>query len=306
MIPISKAPDVAREHVAGPAIDFSGIQDLQIPVRLDERLKVPARVNIFVSLSADRRGIHMSRMYRAFHQFSSEETLSFEGLKQLILKIIKDQGEEAGNRSGRVRVSAEWPALREALKSRGAGWRYYPFFYEVTCLRGSFDFILGGEALYSSTCPCSAALSREIISDRFNKEFPATDKVEKAKVSEWLTQEPALAAVPHGQKSRLLFRLLLDPEKKDQVSFLNLVDEMETALTTPVQTFVKREDEAEFARLNGENLMFCEDAARRAARCLNKQPSLLDYFVRARHYESLHPFQVESALVKGRPGGWRA
>ena len=37
---------------------------------------------------------------------------------------------------------------------------------------------------------------------------------------------------------------------------------MEAALGTPVQTAVKREDEQAFARLNGRNLMFCEDAPR--------------------------------------------
>ena len=299
-----KAPDVARENITGGPIDFSGIQDLQVPVQLSKALRVPSRVNLFVSLDASQRGIHMSRMYQAFHHFCAEEILSFEGLKQLLLKVIQDQKETS--QSGRIRVSAQWPVERKALKSALSGWRYYPFFYEVTYREGSFDFILGGEVLYSSTCPCSAALSRQIISTQFDKEFSDSDQVKKTKVSKWLTEESALAAVPHGQKSQLFFRLLLKSEKKDQFSFLKFVDEMESALTTPVQTFVKREDEAEFARLNGENLMFCEDAVRRAAGCLKRQSALLDYFVRARHYESLHPFQVESALVKGVPGGWKA
>ena len=34
-------------------------------------------------------------------------------------------------------------------------------------------------------------------------------------------------------------------------------------LKTPVQAAVKREDEQEFARLNGQNLMFCEDVLSR-------------------------------------------
>ena len=164
---------------------------------------------------------------------------------------------------------------------------------------------LGGEILYSSTCPCSAALSRQIISSQFDEEFSGEAQIKKEKISQWLTEPSSLAAVPHGQKSKLSFRLLIKPNQKDQFSFLQFVDEMEESLATPVQTFVKREDEAEFARLNGTHLMFCEDAIRRAARCLSKYSTLLDYFVRARHYESLHPFQVESALVKGVPGGWR-
>ena len=299
-----KAPDVAREHKPGSVpIDFSGIQDLQIPVQITKSLQVQAKVNLFVSLDASQRGIHMSRMYQAFHQFCMKEVLSFEGLKRLLLKIVREQKETS--QSGRIRVSAQWPVERKALISAASGWRYYPFFYEVTYKESSFDFILGGEILYSSTCPCSAALSRQMISNQFDKRFSGEDRIDRAKVSKWLTEPSALAAVPHGQKSCLSFRLLIKSDKKEGFSFLKFVDEMEAALATPVQTFVKREDEAEFARLNGENLRFCEDAIRRAAQCLNKQSSLLDYFARARHYESLHPFQVESALVKGVPGGWR-
>ena len=61
---------------------------------------------------------------------------------------------------------------------------------------------------------------------------------------------------------------------------------MENALGTPVQTAVKRADEQAFAALNGQNLMFVEDAARRI------EVALADYKkpeVHVRHIESLHP-----------------
>ena len=44
---------------------------------------------------------------------------------------------------------------------------------------------------------------------------------------------------------------------------VTLINTLEDELKTPVQAAVKREDEQEFARLNGQNLMFCEDAARK-------------------------------------------
>ena len=43
----------------------------------------------------------------------------------------------------------------------------------------------------------------------------------------------------------------------------DLIDDVEAALGTAVQTAVKRADEQAFALANGQNLMFCEDAARR-------------------------------------------
>ena len=48
-----------------------------------------------------------------------------------------------------------------------------------------------------------------------------------------------------------------------------LLETIESALATPVQTAVRREDEQEFARLNGENPMYCEDAVRRIRAALD-------------------------------------
>ncbi len=54
----------------------------------------------------------------------------------------------------------------------------------------------------------------------------------------------------------------LNPEAKS-LPVIELIDYAEVALGTAVQTVVKRSDEQAFAVANGQNLMFCEDAARR-------------------------------------------
>ena len=75
----------------------------------------------------------------------------------------------------------------------------------------------------------------------------------------------------------------------DELPLVALVDAIEAALGTPVQTAVKRVDEQAFARLNAENLMFCEDAARRVASVLANDPHIARYDATVAHYESLHP-----------------
>ena len=86
-------------------------------------------------------------------------------------------------------------------------------------------------------------------------------------VHDWLASERGLAATPHAQRSRADVRVELRPAF-DELPLAALIDAVEQALGTPVQTAVKREDEQAFARLNAENLMFCEDAARRVAAAL--------------------------------------
>src|SRR5690606_41621587 len=97
-----------------------------------------------------------------------------------------------------------------------------------------------------------------------------------------------MAATPHAQRSRAQVRVELKPSF-DEMPVASLVDALEDALGTPVQTAVKREDEQAFAELNAANLMFCEDAARRAAAVLEADPRIERFDATVSHFESLPP-----------------
>jgi GTP cyclohydrolase IB len=71
-----------------------------------------------------------------------------------------------------------------------------------------------------------------------------------------------------------------------------------------VQTAVKRVDEQEFAKLNGQNLMFCEDSARRLKRALDGQPCYQDFWLRVNHLESLHAHNAVAIATKEVEGGY--
>ena len=85
----------------------------------------------------------------------------------------------------------------------------------------------------------------------------------------------------------------------DQLPVAALADALEQALGTPVQTAVKREDEQAFARANAENLMFCEDAARRVGAALSSLPWVRSWQAKVSHLESLHAHDAV-ARVAGR------
>ena len=80
---------------------------------------------------------------------------------------------------------------------------------------------------------------------------------------------------------------------------------IEDSLQTPVQAAVKREDEQEFARLNGQNLMFCEDAARRLQYSMNKAQGYDDFWLKINHLESLHAHDAVSITTKGIANGYQ-
>jgi len=85
----------------------------------------------------------------------------------------------------------------------------------------------------------------------------------------------------------------------------DLINAIEDTLKTPVQTAVKREDEQEFARLNGQNLMFIEDSGRKLKALLGNDNRFPDFWVRVEHHESLHAHDAVGVFTKGVEGGYQ-
>ena len=204
-----------------------------------------------------------------------------------------------------VRVDFDYVVRRKALTSDNEGWRRYPVSM-IGILEGQdFNLEMGLEILYSSTCPCSAALARQLIQDQFKRDFDSDEPLSFRRVHEWLGSEGGIVATPHSQRSAAEMRVRLVPSFQ-MFPIIELIDLVEDALQTPVQATVKREDEQAFALLNGTNLMFCEDAGRRIQIALNSDHRILDFWARCTHYESLHPHNAVSVITKGIEGGYVA
>jgi GTP cyclohydrolase I len=193
---------------------------------------------------------------------------------------------------------------RAALRSDNSGWRAYPVSIEANLCADGFHLELGTEVVYSSTCPASAALSRQLIQEQFGKDFDPAKPLDHAAVLAWLGSEKGIVATPHAQRS--VARLLVRFGDDVPLNLIGLLDRVEQALGTPVQTAVKREDEQAFARANGGNLRFCEDAARRIQLALDADASITDFHVRLEHQESLHPHDAVAYASKGVVGGYGA
>jgi GTP cyclohydrolase IB len=301
-------PDVANEArpaVAG-VLEWVGMGEIELPVRfLDadgETCASNARVTAFVNLvRPDVRGIHMSRLYLHVDRALGAEPLSPCSLRRL-LKDFLDSHAGLSDRA-MLQLHFDYLVRRPALVSDNTGWKSYPVSVTAMLDRGQFSLEVGVEATYSSTCPCSAALARQLIQENFSARFASGTPVDPAVVLQWLGTEQAIDATPHSQRSTAQVRARLAPSFQN-LPFIEIIDRVEAALGTPVQTAVKREDEQAFARLNGQNLMFCEDAARRVQKVLDEDERIADFWVKASHFESLHPHDAVAVATKGLPGGY--
>ena len=288
----SPLPDVAGDAVAlARPLDWVGMDHIALPVRIADgqggQLQVAADIDVAVNLaSADARGIHMSRLYLQLQDGLAREAITPAGLRHLLQDGIASQQGLATQ--ARLRIRYDALLQRPALESGYSGWKRYPVEIEATLADGHLQLALAFEVEYSSTCPASAALSRQANAERFADDFSAARPLSVGVVRDWLASDRGMAATPHAQRSRAQVRVELKPQF-DELPLIALVDALEAALATPVQTAVKREDEQAFARLNAENLMFCEDAARRVASVLASDPRVERYEATVSHFESLHP-----------------
>ncbi len=308
-------PDVAR-HAKSPftgTLDKVGMTAIEVPVRLrsadGRETLTPAKADAFVSLDdPSAKGIHMSRLYLTLNNALEAEPLSLDVVRRILAGFVESH---AGlSHSASLSIAFDFLVRRPALKSNNSAWRVYPVTMSgdlTSDAKGHARarFRLGVTVAYSSTCPCSAALARQLVQAEFHAQFAGKDVISLSEVHGWLGKESSIVATPHAQRSYAVLEVEV-ADRADPPDFTGLIDLVEAALKTPVQAAVKREDEQEFARLNGQNLMFCEDAGRRLNDALDRDPRIADFRVEAVHVESLHPHNAVSIVTKGVPGGFSA
>jgi GTP cyclohydrolase I len=300
-------PDVAHHaqpHLAG-ALDWVGMDGIEVPVLFDPGdgvvQRVSARAGAFVNLHRpDKRGIHMSRLYLQVDQALSAQPLGESMLRDLLRGFLASH--EGLSDRACLSIRFEQLVRRPALRSGNSGWRAYPVCIEASLVGEEFLLEYGTDIVYSSTCPASAALSRQLIQEQFARDFDPAQPLDHASVLTWLGSEHGIVATPHAQRS--VARLRVRIAEGGRFDLIDLIDRVEQALGTPVQTAVKREDEQAFALANGGNLMFCEDAARRIQKALDTDDVLRDFHIRVEHQESLHPHDAVAYASKGVAGGF--
>ncbi|RON35484.1 GTP cyclohydrolase FolE2 [Pseudomonas brassicacearum] len=291
-------PDIAAQasRQALP-LDWVGMCGIALPVLFDGQ-RLSAKADAGVSLDdGEARGIHMSRLYLALEMLE-QENLTPALLRRVLQSFLETH--EGLSNSAYLKIHTDLLLKRPALVSPLAGWKTYPVSIEARLKNTMFHVELKIDVPYSSTCPCSAALSRQLIQQQFVDDF-ANKPLQHADVLTWLGSTKGIVATPHSQRSNAKLRLRVD-DYLDDLPLIAIINDAEAALGTAVQTAVKRADEQAFALANGQNLMFCEDAARRLNLALKRSPGINAFHIRVVHAESLH---AHDAVAESR-WNWEA
>lgn len=279
-----KLPDIAsqaQQHAL--PLDWVGMCGIALPVQFEGRIAA-AKVDAGVSLvDGSSRGIHMSRLYLALESLEGQPLTALV-IRQLLADFLNSH--EGLSSAAYLRVSFDHLLKRPALISPLAGWKSYPVTVDARIESEMFHVELFVSVPYSSTCPCSAALARQLIQQQFQADF-AEQQVDKQRVMAWLGSSQGIVATPHSQRSSAQIHVRLKSNVLE-LPVTELINRVEASLGTAVQTAVKRADEQAFALANGQNLMFCEDAARRLHQSLRQLKWATAFKLRVEHAESLH------------------
>lgn len=278
-------PDVQNAHsgdILGAHVPILqvGISNFRLPLRYLSaacgQLLLETSVTGTVSLAAERKGINMSRLMRTFYEFK-ERVFDLELLEEILLRYRQDLGSSRAH----LKLSFEYPMLRQSLRSEHQGYQYYTVAFEGImddldrCRKIiHFDFV------YSSACPCSADLAEHAREVR------------------------NLYSIPHSQRSKA--RVMVEIRPGEHVTMEDLHALCLAALKTETQVMVKREDEQAFAELNGAYTKFVEDAARLLYEQFDADGRIRDFQIACAHLESLHSHDAVAVINKGIPGGFSA
>ena len=301
-------PDIANHTTAQTegTLDWVGMSNIEMPIMVaskgERERMVSAHIDAFVNLKeAQAKGIHMSRLYLLLDELSTSNILNYQSLVTLLDGFISSHHDLSDQ--AKLTFNFDYHLRRKSLISGKEGWKAYPVTLTGHLNQGELAVEMTIDVPYSSTCPCSAALARQLIQQAFQQKF-ADSELDIDVVREWLGTTEGIVATPHSQRSVAEVKVKLNNSISD-FPITDLVDLIEDSLQTPVQAAVKRADEQEFARLNGQNLMFCEDAARRLQYSMNLATEYDDFWLKINHLESLHAHDAVSVTTKGIIGGYQ-
>lgn len=291
-------PDVAlqKTNINTQFLDFVGMSGVSIPMHLvtkhqsqKQPLSINCRVQVGVNLQTDDKGIHMSRIYNLLNTHLSKQILDLNLIDNTLRQILHTH--EQLSDYAQIHFAFEYLKRQPSLISNHSGWRTYPVDLYAHLNQNKLTLELNVGVMYSSTCPCSAALSRQLIQEKFLHDFKDHTNLDTQTLLQWLGKEENTCATPHSQRSMASIHLYIDDTQHLSLECIDdIIEDVEHTLGTAVQTSVRREDEQEFARLNAQNLMFCEDSARKLKHLFFHYDKLniAHYHIRVEHYESLH------------------
>jgi len=262
---MSALPDVQENDapiVVFP-INLVGVDNIKLPFTLllrdayydKHEIDLVANTSISTNLVANVKGISMSRLLEAIRPYL-HKGLNWEILKNCLDAVCNSIGQN----EAKIKMSFDLPMIKKSPLSKNKYPLFHSCYFEGYKKENNYKFHQFVKVQYSSYCPCSAALSKELDTQGF----------------------------PHAQRSFAHILVDMDLKNKKQIWLEDIIDLVLNNIKTQPYPIIKRVDEQEIAKIASENPLFVEDAIRILSKKLSELDGIIDWCVRCVHEESIH------------------
>lgn len=236
-----------------------------------------ATIDVFVDLPSTQKGSHMSRNVEIITEMVDRSVRhkvgSLEELAGSICKRLLDRHEYAGY--AEVRMAADYFLERKTDSGRSTLERF-KLMAKATARRGNgLMKQIGVEVEGMTACPCAM----ETVTHRLARKKPQLRLL-----------EGKVPMMSHNQRNRTT--LMVEVPEHVEVEADDLIDIVESSLSSPTYGILKRDDEASVVIRAHENPKFVEDVVRDIlGKILQKYRKLDDSVhvtVRSESEESIH------------------
>ncbi len=246
-------PDVQssldNRHIA---IQKVGVKGVRHPLRIQTENGVQPSIgtwNMYVCLSDQKKGTHMSRFIALLEQFTGSDSkpLNIERFAQLIRDMLKLLNAE----SGCIELSFPFFMTKTAPVSKVQSLMDYEVSFIGEMKGNRIETTLKVLVPVTSLCPCSKEIA---------------------------------AYGAHNQRSHIIVKALL----KDYFPVEELITCIEAQASCELFGLLKRPDEKYVTEHAYDNPKFVEDLVRDVASILNKDDRIVAYSLEAENFESIH------------------
>jgi len=252
-----------------------GVENVIVPFILKSKYggyhSLTAKVSLRTDLDENTKGISMSRLLLTLKPF-----LDLPLKQKLIKQILNEIQKNVGSMNSYIRFEFMLPIMKESPLSDNSFPIYYNCRFEGHLNEDKFKFFQGVVVQYSSYCPCSAELCKDL-------------------------NQKGSSGFPHAQRS--FAHILIESSEEKYIWLEDIIEKVESSVVTLPYPIIKRVDEQEIARIASENPMFVEDAIRSISYNLNKMYGVYDWIVKCIHEESIHTSEAIAINYKGISDG---
>lgn len=257
-----------------------GITGLKKPVtvmRNGRRVVLVTEIDAFVDLPSTQKGSHMSRNVEVITEMIESsvhgKVPSLEELSANICRQLLQRHEYAS--FAEIRMSADYFLERKTASGKKTIESYKLLARSTARRGGELRKMIGVEVSGMTACPCAMETVRDIMKD----ELPSLPD-----------EMCVLPAITHNQRNYT--QLLVEVPEKSEIEADDLIEIVESSLSSPTFAILKREDEAKVVIDSHSNPKFVEDVVREIlSKVLEKYDSLPDdvhITVRSESEESIH------------------